>query len=429
MRVFLVQPSGNSQFPVPPLGLGYLAAVLERRGFEVKIIDLNVESLGTLEEHLSRERPEVVGVSCAVGNTREAFAVVSKVKGQFPECFVVVGGPYASIMSKEMLVRHREIDATVVGEGEATLVELMERLQNKQGLNNVNGLIFRDGSKIRSNPSRDPVDALDSLPFPDREKLPMKFYRQYAGVLFTSRGCPYQCVFCSRSVFGRRWRGHSPEYVLTEIEHLIKQYGVTDLSFLDDNFTFDLDRAEKILEGIIAKKWKLSLYFWNGIRVDSVNEGLLAKMKKAGCTAINYGVESVDPEVLVKIAKGITLDQVDKTIRLTREAGIRANVFLMVGNPGDTAKAFGKIRKFVQRVKVDGVHLSLATPIPGTEFWSWVNKNGDWLGYDREELLDWPIDDVEDAYPVFETPDFTAKQRTETFRKTRKYLTEKKLLL
>jgi radical SAM superfamily enzyme YgiQ (UPF0313 family) len=429
MRALLIQPFSNNQFPVPPLGLGYLAAMLEKRGFEVKIIDLNVESPRALEEHLSRKRPEVVGVSCTVGNARRAFTVVSKVKSHFPECFVVVGGPYASIMGENVLARHWEIDAAVAGEGETTLVELMERLHCKQGLNDVNGLIFRDGSKTRSNPPRDPVEPVDTLPFPDREKLPMKFYRENAGVLFTSRGCPYQCVFCSRSVFGRRWRGHSPEYVLREIEHLVKHYGVTGLSFLDDNFTFDLDRAEKILEGIIAKKWKLSLYFWNGIRVDSINEGLLTKMKKAGCTAINYGVESVDPEVLAKIAKGITMDQVHKTIRLTRAAGIKANVFLMVGNPGDTAKVFDKITKFVERVKVDGVHLSLATPIPGTEFWSWVNKNGRWLGHDRIELLDWPIDDIEDAYAVFETLDFTAKQRTEAFRKTRKYLAEKKLLL
>jgi anaerobic magnesium-protoporphyrin IX monomethyl ester cyclase len=195
MRVVLVQPLGDSQFPVPPLGLGYLAAVLERRGFNVKIIDLNVESSSAFEEHLSRERPEVVGVSCAVGNAREAFAVVSKVKDHFPECFVVVGGPYASIMGEEMLVRHLEIDAAVAGEGEATLVELMERLQSKQGLNDVNGLIFRYGSKTRRNPSRDPVEALDSLLLPDREKSPMKLYRENAGVLFTSRGCPYQCVF------------------------------------------------------------------------------------------------------------------------------------------------------------------------------------------------------------------------------------------
>jgi radical SAM superfamily enzyme YgiQ (UPF0313 family) len=429
MKAVLVQPVGKSLFRVPPLGLGYLAAMLKNKGFEAKIIDLNVESSVALEESLSRERPEVVGVSSAIGNARQALAVVSKVKTHFPECFVVVGGPYASIMGEAMLVRHREIDAVVVGEGEVTFVELLERLQNKQDLSDVNGLILRHGSKTRSNPSRDPVEALDGLPFPAREKLPMKSYGDNGGVLFTSRGCPYQCAFCSRSVYGRRWRGHSPEYVLTEIEHLRKHYGVNGLSFLDDNFTFDLDRAEKILDGIIAKKWKLSFYLWNGIRVDSVTEGLLIKMKKAGCTAINYGVESVDPEVLNRIKKGIALDQVDKATKLTHEAGIKANVFLMIGNPGDTVKVVDKIRRFVERIKVDGVHLSLATPIPGTEFWSWVDKNGHWLGYDREELLNWPVDDVEDTYPVFETADFTAKQRIEAYRETRKYLAKKKLLI
>jgi anaerobic magnesium-protoporphyrin IX monomethyl ester cyclase len=429
MKAVLVQPVGKGLFRVPPLGLGYLAAMLKNKGFEAKIIDLNVESSVALEESLSRERPEVVGVSSAIGNARQALAVVSKVKTHFPECFVVVGGPYASMMGEAMLVRHREIDAVVVGEGEVTFVELLERLQNKQDLSDVNGLIFRDGNKTRNNPSRDPVEALDSLPFPAREKLPMKSYGDNGGVLFTSRGCPYQCVFCSRSVYGRRWRGHSPEHVLTEIEHLRKHYGVNGLSFLDDNFAFDLGRAEKILDGIIAKKWKLSFYLWNGIRVDSVTEGLLIKMKKAGCTAINYGVESVDPEVLNRIKKGIALDQVDKATKLASEAGIKANVFLMIGNPGDTVKVVDKIRRFVERIKVDGVHLSLATPIPGTEFWSWVDKSGHWLGYDREELLDWPVDDVEDTYPVFETADFTAKQRIEAYRETRKYFVKKKLLI
>jgi radical SAM superfamily enzyme YgiQ (UPF0313 family) len=401
--------------------------MLKRKGFELEISDLNVESSPAFEECLSRDRPEAVGISCSIGNARQALAVVSKVKTYFPECFVVVGGPYVCVMGEAMLVRHREIDAAVVGEGEVTFVELLKRLQNKDGLSNVNGLIFRDDSKIRSNSPRDPVEALDSLPFPAREKLPMDLYSENAGVIFTSRGCPYRCVFCSRSVFGKRWRGHSPKYVLTEIEHLREHYGVRGISFLDDNFTFDSDRAEKILDGIIARKWKLDLYFWNGIRVDSVTEGLLARMKKAGCTAINYGVESADPDVLTRIKKGITMDQVDEAIRHTREAGIKANAFFMVGNPGDTSKVVDKIRKFVERTKVDGVHLSLATPIPGTEFWSWVDENGHWTGYDREELLDWPIDDVEEAYPVFETPEFTGKQRIEAYRKVRKYLVKKLL--
>jgi len=428
MKSVLVQPAGNSLFRVPPLGLGYVAAVLKQRGFDVEVLDLNVDS-SALDEFLSVERPSVVGVSCGIGNERQAFEVVWKVKTCFPGCFVVLGGPYPSLMGEEMLTRHSDVDAAVMGEGESTIVEFFERFQNGQGLCDVDGLVFRDEKKVKRNSPRKPIEPLDGLPFPARETLPMELYGENAGVMFTSRGCPFQCVFCSRSVFGRKWRGHNPEYVLAEIEHMRKQYAISCVSFLDDNFAFDFERAEKILDGIIAKKWKLGLYFWNGIRVDSVTEGLLLKMRKAGCTAINYGVESVDQDVLANIRKGINLDQVKNAVKLTREVGIKANVFLMVGNPGDTVKIVEKVKDFVERVKVDGVHVSMATPIPGTELWSWVEKNGRWMGYDRHELLDWPIDDVADAYPVFETSDFTAEERIQACQKIRQLLSRKGLLV
>jgi anaerobic magnesium-protoporphyrin IX monomethyl ester cyclase len=428
MKSVLVQPAGNSLFRVPPLGLGYVAAVLKQRGFDVEVLDLNVDS-SALDEFLSVERPSVVGVSCGIGNERQAFEVVWKVKTCFPGCFVVLGGPYPSLMGEEMLTRHSDVDAAVMGEGESTIVEFFERFQNGQGLCDVDGLVFRDEKKVKRNSPRKPIEPLDGLPFPARETLPMELYGENAGVMFTSRGCPFQCVFCSRSVFGRKWRGHNPEYVLAEIEHMRKQYAISCVSFLDDNFAFDFERAEKILDGIIAKKWKLGLYFWNGIRVDSVTEGLLLKMRKAGCTAINYGVESVDQDVLANIRKGINLDQVKNAVKLTREVGIKANVFLMIGNPGDTVKIVEKVKDFVERVKVDGVHVSMATPIPGTELWSWVEKNGRWMGYDRHELLDWPIDDVADAHPVFETSDFTAEERIQACQKIRQLLSRKGLLV
>jgi radical SAM superfamily enzyme YgiQ (UPF0313 family) len=428
MKSLLIQPPGNSLFRVPPLGLGYVAAVLKQGGYDVEVLDLNVEP-SVLDEFLSVERPSVVGVSCGIGNARQAFEVVWKVKARFSGCFVVIGGPYPSIMGEGLLVRHSDVDAAVIGEGESTIVDFFERFQNGEGLSDVEGLVFRDLGKVKRNPPRAPVEQLDDLPFPARENLPMRLYGENTGVMFTSRGCPFQCTFCSRPVFGQIWRGHSSEYVLAEIEHMIKKYGISCVSFLDDNFAFDLDRAEKILDGIIASKWKLSLYFWNGARVDSVNEGLLRKMKKAGCTAINYGVESVDPDVLANICKGINLEQVKNATKLTREVGIKANVFLMIGNPGDTVKIVKKIEDFVETVKVDGVHVSLATPIPGTKFWRWVNENGRWLDYDREELLDWPIDDVEDAHPVFETPEFTAEERVGAYRKIRNLLSRKELLV
>jgi anaerobic magnesium-protoporphyrin IX monomethyl ester cyclase len=429
MNVALIQPpSGNQSLKVPPLGLAYIAAVLKRNSVEAKILDLSVESIDP-STYLSKEEPDVIGISSIVTNARQALELAEQTKRVLPESFVVMGGPYPSMMGTRLLARHSEVDAAVVGEAEHTFLELVKRLQNGQSIGAVDGLVFREENTVRSNPPPKPISPLDQIPFPAREELNMQLYGENAGTIFTSRGCPQQCIFCSRPVFGRRWRGHSPEYVLNEIEHLITEYGVSTLSVLDDNFTVDLDRAERILDGIIAKKWKLDIYFWNGMRADHTTKTLVTKLKRAGCTAINFGVESVDPDVMLFIRKGVSLEQIERAIRLTRQAGIRANVFLMIGNPGDTAKSADKIVEFVEKVHVDGVHLSMATPILGTKFWDWAEKNGRWLDRDQEELLDWPVDDTDEAYPVFETPDFSAEERTEAYRKTRNILESRGLLL
>ncbi len=429
MKIVLIQPqSGNPSLKVPPLGLAYIAAVLKSNHVEAKIVDLNVENVD-LATYLSREKPEIIGVSSTVTNARNALEIAETSKRILPRSFVVMGGPYPSMVGNRLLVRHSEVDAALTGEAEFSFVELVKRLQDGKPLDAVEGLIFRKETRIISNPPPKPISPLDQIPYPAREELKMRLYGENAGTIFTSRGCPQQCVFCSRPVFGRRWRGHSPEYVLEEIEQLMKEYDMSTLSVLDDNFTVDLERAEKILDGIIAKKWKLAIYFWNGMRVDHMTKQLLTKLKKAGCTAINFGVEAVDPDVIEGIKKGVSLEQIEQAIKLTRELGIRANVFLMMGNPGDTAESADKIISFVDKMHVDGVHLSMATPLMGTGFWDWVEKNGQWLGYDREELLDWPIDDTEESYPVFETSDFSADERVRAYRKTRNSLREKGLLL
>ena len=420
MKIVLIQPpSGTPSLKVPPLGLGYITAVLKRNQLETKIIDLNIEN-SSLSTYLSHEKPEIVGVSSIVANARQAIEIAKQSKSILPRSFVVMGGPYPSMMGDRLLTGHRDVDAAVVGEAEFTFLELVKRLQDGKSLDAVEGLIFREDDRIRSNQMSNPIYPLDRIPYPAREELKMHLYGESAGSIFTSRGCPQQCIFCSRPVFGRKWRGHSPDYVLEEIEQLTKTYGVSTLSVLDDNFTVDLDRAEKILDGIIAKKWKLNIYFWNGMRADHMTKTLLQKLKKAGCTAINFGVESVDPDVISFIRKGVSLDQIEEAINLIRELGIRANVFLMLGNPGDNSESADKIIDFVEKVHVDGVHLSMATPLLGTKFWDWVDKNGQWLDYDREELLDWPIDDTDGAYPVFETPEFTADEKNQSIPKDKK---------
>ncbi len=429
MKVALIHPpSENQSSKVPPLGLAYITAVLKRKKIEAKIIDLNVENT-PLRRYLSNEKPEIIGISSFLTNARQALEIAEQTKKMLPESFVVLGGPYPSMMGTRLLTKHGEVDASVVGEGEFTFLELVKRLQTGRSLAAVDGLIFRKNNKIRTNPPSNPISPLDQIPYPAREELKMQSYGENAGSIFTSRGCPQQCLFCSRPVFGRKWRGHSSDYVLKEIEQLIDEFGVSTLSVLDDNFTVDWKRAEKILDGIITKNWNLDIYFWNGMRADHITKILVTKLKKAGCTAINFGVESVDPDVLSFIRKGVSLDQIEFAINLTRQAGIEANIFLMIGNPGDAPKSVDKIVDFVEKVQIDGVHLSMATPILGTKFWDWVERNGRWLDYDQEELLDWPVDDTDKAYTVFETPNFSAEERTEAYQRTRKLLRNRGLLM
>lgn len=429
MNVVLIQPpSGNADLKVPPLGLAYITSMLKKNNIETKIVDLNAENIN-IGTYLSNEKPEIVGISSIVTNASKALEIAKTAKKVVPQSFVTMGGPYPTMIGEQLLTRHKEVDAVVMGEAEYSFLELVKTLQNGKKLESVQGLEFREDNKIKSNPQPNYIYPLDQIPYPAREELKMQLYGENVATIFTSRGCPQQCIFCSRPVFGRRWRGHSPDYVLKEIEQLVDTYKVSNLNVLDDNFTVDMDRAENILDGIIAKKWKLSIYFWNGMRADHVTNELVVKLKKAGCTAINFGVESVDPEVIDFIRKGVSLEQIEDAIKVTREHGIRANMFLMLGNPGDTVKSVDKIKKFVEKVQVDGIHLTMATPLRDTKFWDWVENNGSWLGYDQEELVDWPVDDTDEAYPVFETSDFSADERVKAYRKTRKFLEEKGLLL
>jgi anaerobic magnesium-protoporphyrin IX monomethyl ester cyclase len=363
MKVVLIQPqSANQSLKVPPLGLAYIAAVLKKNNVEEKIIDLSVETIDPMA-YLSKEEPDVIGISSIVTNARQALELAEQTKRVLPESFVVMGGPYPSMVRTRLLARHSEVDAAVVGEAEHSFLELVKRLQNGQKVGAIDGLIYREKNTIRGNQPPTPIRPLDQIPFPAREELKIQLYAENSGTIFTSRGCPQECIFCSRPVFGRKWRSHSPSYVLKEVEYLITEYGISTLSVLDDNFTVDLDRAERILDRIIVKKWNLNIYFWNGMRADHMTKTLVSKLKRAGCTAINFGVESVESDVLSFIRKSVHLEQIERAIKLTREAGIRANVFLMIGNPGDTIKSVDKLIEFVEKVHVDGVHLSLATPL------------------------------------------------------------------
>ena len=194
MKIALIQPpSGTPSLTVPPLGLAYITSALKRNHVEAKIIDLNIENI-SLSTLLSHEKPEVIGISSIVTNARQALEIAKESKDILPQSFVVLGGPYPSMMGDRLLTRHKEVDAAVVGEGEFTFPELIKRLQNGQSLDTAEGLIFREDGKIKSNSPSNPIYPLDQIPYPAREELQLHLYGENAGSIFTSRGCSQQCI-------------------------------------------------------------------------------------------------------------------------------------------------------------------------------------------------------------------------------------------
>ena len=197
MKFVLIQPqSGTPSLKVPPLGLGYITSVLKRNHIETKIVDLNIQNIN-LSTYLSREKPEIIGISSIVTNASKALELAETSKKILPQSFVVMGGPYPSMMRDRLLMRHKQVDATVVGEAEFTFLTLVKKLQEDQPLDAVNGLIFRKEHTVISNPPPKPISPLDQIPYPAREELEMPLYGENAGTIFTSRGCPQQCTFCT----------------------------------------------------------------------------------------------------------------------------------------------------------------------------------------------------------------------------------------
>jgi len=385
MKICLISPPYNSAVKSvvgvspPPLGLAYIASVL-RQDHEVKIIDSNIlnYTIGDVERELRSFNPDVVGITSVTPSIYEAYKVAETAKKVREDCTVVLGGPHATFMPRQTMEECKYIDIIVRGEGEETTRELIENIEKGAPLNEVKGITFRKKNEIIDTEPRPFIKNIDEIPFPSRDLLPMHLYK-FNGVkyttMLTSRGCPFKCSFCSSSrLFGGYWRGRSPENVLEEIKIIYEEYGIRNIEFVDDTFTLNQERAEKICDEIIKQGWDIS---WGASsRVDTLSKKLVEKMKKAGCWIIFLGIESGSQKILDAIGKRITLEQVKKAVKILKDAGIQVLGSFIIGFLQDTKETIKETIKFAKNLNLNYAEFSILTPYPGTPIFDYAKKHG-----------------------------------------------------
>ncbi len=410
-KILLIHPLGYGQKEaasdisrtaniMPPLGLCSIASYLEENGIKVEIVDFNAwpDSVQRLRSTLIHERPAYVGFSCTTSSFLDGVRLAELAKQTLSGVNVVFGGVHVSSMGKKMMQEFKVIDFVVAGEGEETLLELM---QNRGDATGIFGLLFRDRSsgEVTSTGRRRTALNLDSLPypayyklrgFPDSYTLPIFNYPAAPSTsALSSRGCPYSCSYCDRSVFRKSYRYNSAEYIHGHMRYLNKRFRIKHINFYDDQFTFNLKRIEKLTDMLSNQPLKMT--FNCAVRSEHIDRDLLKKLKMAGCWMISLGIETGDQDLLQALNRKVNLEQLAERIRLIRGTGIRAKGLLMMGIPGETEESIEKTRQFLFSLPLNDFNLTKFTPFPGAPVYQSIQDYGefdeDWRRMDCMHFL------------------------------------------
>lgn len=386
MKIALIRPTVAGKFQiVPPISLGYLASSLRKNGYSnIHLVDGSFEQY-TAKDAVSatiEKNPDLIGIQVYSGSqnwAREFCCKYHKNGGQSP---IIVGGPHITAL-QDLAMEHIGADFGCIGEGEGMLVKLADHLSGKKKHNfeDIEGLIYKENNIYKN--SKIPfarVDDLDNHPYPAWDLMPIEKYAKSMegatthlkgkkpAIVLSSRGCPFQCTFCSTGlVYIKKFRARSPKVVVDEIEYLIKKYGADEIIFSDDNLTLDLDRAEKIFDLILERKLKFHWRAPNGLRIDCLTEKIVEKMKKTGCYSVGLGIETGDKELMKKIKKNLNLDIVYDITELFNKYKILSSGFFIVGMPDETEETYRKTVDFALKLPLKRIQVSIFTPQPGAE--------------------------------------------------------------
>ncbi len=376
MRCLLVNPHYPiEEMPSPPLGLGFLAAVLERADVQVEVLDLVTfpYSKRRLASVLQEFRPQMLGATAVTMTFDGAARVIRDAKEIDPDILTVMGGPHISFCAPESLRALPELDLAALGEGEDTIVELADALRSGKSrdpsaLSEIAGIAYRDGSEIRSTGIRPPTLDVSALPLPARHLLPLGRYKALGTCIsmVTSRGCPFRCIFCvGRHMVGKKVRYRPAKAVVDELEYL-GGLGFCQVNIADDLFTVNGKHCLSICDEILARG--LQVKWTSFARVDTVSTELLSRMREAGCTTVSFGCESANAEILKTVEKGITAEQMIAAAKMCKEAGMLAQASFIAGLPGETPQTLDETVKFTKTLREEGVlaGFHLLAPFPGT---------------------------------------------------------------
>lgn len=390
-----------------PLGLANIGGILETNGYNISIIDALAEGINvvkktktntrvglseaTILEKLNYFKPDIVGISTMfTAYASDSHDIAKIAKDYNPKTLVVIGGAHASILYKNVL-SDKNVDIVVIGEGENTILEIVNNFDKKLSLDNIKGTAVRNNkNEVILNPNRLPITKLDTLPLPARHLLPMDIYLQGSKEskgnyvmrtpftsIVTSRGCPNNCIYCAvPTIWGRCWRPFSAQRIVQEIEHLVKRYGFREIHFLDDNISVSRDRLEKICDGIITKKLNIKWTCPNGIAIWTLDKALLKKMKKSGCYRLTFGIESGHPSTQKFIRKNLNLNKAKKIIKLANSLGFWTFSTYIIGFPYETKKAIETTFNYAIKSLSDFVVFILLMPFPETDVTRILEKEG-----------------------------------------------------
>lgn len=400
---------------IPSLGLGYLASAVKSPNREVIIYD---PIIPTSDEDLlklvAEKKPDFVGFYSTALYMSTIRRVIQKLK-EFANWnpIVGIGGPQVSSLPIEAM-SYTNADVGVIGEGEITFKEIIERIENgERNFEGVLGTVLKKGDEFSINPPRPFIKNLDDLrpawelmpPFKTWRPTPASYRKLPLAVVVASRGCPYQCTFCDRAVFGNLYRFRSGESLHQEVEELVKRYGIKEVRFFDDAFAENKERVFDFCNIILSKGPKI---FWTClITVRSADEKLLKAMKEAGCWQILFGLENASDEILKNLKKPQTVEQIKKAVAMAKRVGLGVRADFIVGTPGDTKENMLNTVEFAKRLKVDFAHFNKFTPFPGSELYRELVR----AGYNFSFDMAW--NDLNHKEHIYVPQDLTPKQYTE----------------